>query len=160
MAWVLSLDTLSLVTSNDEAPIPLPGPTVDRSAAYHLLVRDLLPGGRSATSSGAARAGYRADVSLAYQADSASPTARRLAEYEAVGGRRERYHHIALRRFVTATDLDVRRCLLPGLPLDERRYPAELRDQVGQAVRIVRTSSDDHLRRRVEIRIPLEPGSR
>lgn len=102
---------------------------------------------------GAARAWYWAQAHPTYQRGSDTPTARSVAEYEADGDLRERYRRIALRRFVTETDLDVRRCLLPGLPLDERLYPAEMHDLVAQAVRIGRTSSDDYLRHRVEIQV-------
>jgi hypothetical protein len=102
---------------------------------------------------GAARAWYWAQAHPTYQRGSDTPTARSVAEYEADGDLRERYRRIALRRFVTETDLDVRRCLLPGLPLDERLYPAEMHDLVARAVRIGRTSSDDYLRHRVEIQV-------
>ncbi|WP_326954065.1 hypothetical protein [Amycolatopsis sp. NBC_01286] len=66
-----------------------------------------------------------------------------------------RYRHTALRRFVTEDDLDMRRCILLGLPLDPHRYPDTMHDLVAQAVRIARTSSDDYLRHRVEIQVAL-----
>ncbi|MCR6488713.1 hypothetical protein M8542_38380 [Amycolatopsis sp. OK19-0408] len=65
----------------------------------------------------------------------------------------ELYRHTALRRFVTDDDLDLRRCILPGLPLDPEIYPAAMHDLVTQAVRIARTSPDDYLRHRVEIQV-------
>ncbi|GIG87369.1 hypothetical protein [Plantactinospora endophytica] len=55
----------------------------------------------------------------------------------------------ALQVFVANDDLDVRRCILPGLSLRVERYPEELRPMVEEAVRIARTS-DDYLRHRVE----------
>ncbi len=73
------------------------------------------------------------------------------AEYEAVSDLRQRYRHTALRRFVTEEDLDARRCILPGLPLDPQMYPPDMRDLVTRAVQIARTSSDEYLRHRVEI---------
>jgi hypothetical protein len=232
------------VTSNEEAPVPLPPPgrTIDRSAAYRSLLRDLLAlvgaeppaadevgalpewhhrarrsvgtfvtrraeeasvpeewfgpllsaavhepnpsfnrqlvdpavtafgrrrvqlaliaylgTGTAPDVAGAARAWYWAEATLTYLRGSDTPTARSLADYEACSDLRERYHHLALHRFVTETDLDVRRCLLPGLPLDQRLFPAELHDLVVQAVRIARTSSDDYLRQRVELQVPAGP---
>ncbi|SDF40353.1 hypothetical protein SAMN05216553_101464 [Lentzea fradiae] len=64
-----------------------------------------------------------------------------------------RYHHAALHRFVADEDLDVRRCILPRLPLHPGWYPAELHDLVAEAVRIARTSDDSYLRHRVEIQV-------
>jgi hypothetical protein len=243
MVGCLVLDTLLLVTSNDEGPIPLsplPGCTIDRSAAYQALLQDLLDlvgaespdaegpdvqpawhhrarrlvgsivtrhaeeapeelfepliraavhepdpsfnrqlvgpaiavfgrrrvqlaliacldAGTAPDIAGAARAWYWTEPTLTYRAGSDTPTTQSLAEYEAVGDLRERYQHLALRRFVTEADLDVRRCILPGLPLDQRLYPAELHELVTEAVRIARTSSDDYLRHRVEIQVFPEP---
>lgn len=243
------LDTLLLVTSNDEGPIPLlplPGRTIDRSAAYQALLQDLLDllgaespdaegpdvqpawhhrarrlvgsivtrhaeeapetapapeelfepliraavhepdpsfnrqlvgpaiaafgrrrvqlaliayldAGTAPDIAGAARAWYWTEPTLTYRAGSDTPTTQSLAEYEAVSDLRERYHHLALRRFVTEADLDVRRCILPGLPLDQRLYPAELHELVTEAVRIARTSSDNYLRHQVEIQVFSEP---
>ncbi|MET9227696.1 hypothetical protein [Lentzea sp. NPDC003310] len=65
----------------------------------------------------------------------------------------QRYVHAALRRFVAEDDLDLRRCVLPGLPLHRSHYPAELHDLVDEAVRIARTSDDGYLRHRVEIQV-------
>jgi hypothetical protein len=65
----------------------------------------------------------------------------------------ERYVRAALRRFVAEDDLDLRRCILPDLPLDLESYPAELHDLVVEAIRIARTSDDGYLRHRVEIQI-------
>ncbi len=116
-----------------------------------------LDSGAAPDVAGAARAWYWTEVSLGHPTGSGTPTAQSLAECGAFSDLRERYHHVALRRFVTETDLDVRRSILPGLPLDERLYPAEMHDLVIQAVQIARTSSDDYLRDRVEIQVPLEP---
>jgi hypothetical protein len=99
-----------------------------------------LENGTAADIAGAARAWY-------WTAD----------EDQTSGDLHERYRHTALRRFVAEDALDVRRCILPGLPLDTGSYPAEMHDLVAEAVRIARTSSDDYLRHRVEIQAV--PGS-
>lgn len=78
------------------------------------------------------------------------------AEYEAVSDLRERYRRTALRRFLSDDDLDLRRCILPGLTLDPQMYPSHIRDDVARAVQIARTSNDDYLRHRVEIQVAHE----
>lgn len=50
---------------------------------------------------------------------------------------------------------ELRRYVLPGLPLDPQLYPDTMHHLVTQAVRIARTSPDDHLRHRVEIQLAL-----
>ncbi len=77
------------------------------------------------------------------------------AAREALSELNRRYRHTALRRFVTEDDLDLRRCILPGLPLDPQMYPHAMHDLVTQAVRIARTSPDDYLRHRVELQVAL-----
>jgi hypothetical protein len=223
------------MTSADDAPVvyqPLPGRTVDRSAAYAALLRDLLDRvgaeppdetdprgwqhlarravgkvlaktaaapdewfepvmaaavhepdpsfvrdlvwpavvafgprrvqvaliahlgtGTAADIAGAARAWYCAQVPLSYLPGSSTPTPESVAEYEAVSDLREQYRHTALRRFVAEDDLDVRRCILPGLALDLESYPAEMHDLVAEAIRIARTSDDEYLRHRVELQV-------
>jgi len=75
------------------------------------------------------------------------------AEYQALSDLRERVRYTALRRFLTDDDLDMRRCILPGLTLNPQMCPSQMRDQVAQAVQLARTSTDDYLRHRVEIQI-------
>jgi hypothetical protein len=104
---------------------------------------------------GAARAWYWAQVPLSYVGDSKTPTPESAAEYEAFSDLRQRFDRIALRRFVEEEDLDVRRCILPGLPLYPQAYPADMHDLVARAVQIARTSSDEYLRHRVEIQVGL-----
>lgn len=104
---------------------------------------------------GAARAWYWTQVPLSYVGGSKTPTPESVAEYEAFSDLRQRFDRIALRRFVEEEDLDVRRCILPGLPLYPRAYPADMHDLVARAVRIARTSSDEYLRHRVEIQVGL-----
>ncbi|MFD1045812.1 hypothetical protein ACFQ1S_09690 [Kibdelosporangium lantanae] len=106
---------------------------------------------------GAARAWYWTQVPLTYLPSSDTPTPESLAEYEAFDDLRQRYRHTALRQFVTVDDLDVRRCILPGLPLDPTLYPTEMHDLVAHAVRIARTSSDEYLRHRVVIQAESHP---
>ncbi|MEV7097246.1 hypothetical protein AB0M80_30760 [Amycolatopsis sp. NPDC051045] len=65
----------------------------------------------------------------------------------------DRWNRAALREFVAHDDLDVRRCVLPGLSLDPAGYPAELQPLVAEAVRIARTHSDGYLRHRVELQV-------
>jgi len=102
---------------------------------------------------GAARAWYWTQVPLVYVGGSKTPSPDSAAEYEAFSDLRQRYRCAALRRFVTEQDLDVRRCILPGLPLDAQLYPDEMRDLVARAVQIARTSSEEYLRHRVEIQV-------
>jgi hypothetical protein len=102
---------------------------------------------------GAARAWYWTQVPLVYVGGSKNATPESTAEYEAFSDLRKRYRYIALRRFVTEDDLDVRRCILPGIPLYPRAYPADMHDLVARAVQIARTSSDEYLRHRVEIQV-------
>ncbi|MEW2378503.1 hypothetical protein AB0883_20695 [Micromonospora sp. NPDC047812] len=55
--------------------------------------------------------------------------------------------------FVTNEDLDVRRCILPGLDLGRQQYPEDLHETVAEAIRIARTHPDEYLRHRVEHQI-------
>lgn len=63
---------------------------------------------------------------------------------------RTRWQHAALCEFVTNEDLDVRRCILPGLSLRPDHYPDSLKDLVEAAIRIARTHPDEYIRHRVE----------
>lgn len=64
-----------------------------------------------------------------------------------------RWDRAALREFVVNEDIDVRRCLLPQLPLHPSRYPEELHPLVAEAVHIARTHPDEYLRHRVELQV-------
>ncbi|ADJ43212.1 hypothetical protein AMES_1389 [Amycolatopsis mediterranei S699] len=75
------------------------------------------------------------------------------ATLERLDDLQERWNRAALREFVANDDLDVRRCVLPGLTLDPARYPAELRPLVAEAVHLARTHPDDYLGHRVEIQV-------
>ena len=122
-----------------------------------LALLDYLEAGSGADAAGAARAWYWTSAPLSYVGGSTTPTPESLAEYEAVADLRQRYRHTALRRFVTDNDLDVRRCILPGLPLDPQLYPEDMRDLVARAVEIARTSDDEYLKHRVEIQVAVHP---
>ncbi|MEJ8636195.1 hypothetical protein [Streptomyces sp. MS2.AVA.5] len=60
------------------------------------------------------------------------------------------WNETALREFVRNEDVDVRRCILPGLSLRKSAHPAELHDLVDAAVAIARSHPDDYIRHRVE----------
>ncbi|MFI6468119.1 hypothetical protein [Streptomyces sp. NPDC050528] len=60
------------------------------------------------------------------------------------------WHEAALREFVNNEHLDVRRSLLPGLPLRTSAYPPALHDLVEAAVTIARSHPDEYIRHRVE----------
>ncbi|WP_103347761.1 hypothetical protein [Amycolatopsis sp. CA-128772] len=68
-----------------------------------------------------------------------------------------RWNRAALHEFVANDDLDVRRCVLPLLPLDPADHPAETKPLVDAAIRIARTHSDAYLRQRVELQVA-DPG--
>ncbi|MFE5817544.1 hypothetical protein ACFQ6S_29605 [Streptomyces sp. NPDC056479] len=102
---------------------------------------------------GAARAWYWTQVPPQYRAGSSEPTPESRAEWEATAELDAEWQEAALREFVANEELDVRRCLLPGLWLDPRRHRADLHDLVAEAVRIARGHSDEYLRHRVEVQI-------
>ncbi len=60
------------------------------------------------------------------------------------------WNKAALREFVDNEHLDVRRCILPGLPLRKSAYPPELHDLVSAAVATARSHPDEYIRHRVE----------
>ncbi len=63
------------------------------------------------------------------------------------------WYESALREFVRNEDLDVRRCILPGLPLRQSAFPPELHNLVEAAVAIARSHPDEYIRHRVEHQI-------
>ncbi|MDT7797679.1 MAG: hypothetical protein QOI78_1112 [Actinomycetota bacterium] len=74
-----------------------------------------LDAGTAPDMAGAARAWYWTETTLTHLAGAGTPAAQSR-------DLRERYHRLALRRFVTETDLDVRRSIVAGLPLDQRPF--------------------------------------
>jgi hypothetical protein len=107
--------------------------------------------GTAADAAGVARAWYWTLVPLTYVGGSRFPTTESVAEHERYEDLDRRYDEVALRRFVADEDLDVRRCLLPGLRLRPEAFPADMQDLVVRAIEIARTSDDEYLRHRVEI---------
>lgn len=63
------------------------------------------------------------------------------------------WNETALQEFVSNENLDVRRCILPGLPLRPSAYPPELHALVETAVEIARSHPDEYIRHRVEIQV-------
>ncbi|MFD0631633.1 hypothetical protein [Catenulispora yoronensis] len=63
------------------------------------------------------------------------------------------WREASLREFVGNENLDVRRCILPGLRLDPESYPPEVRALVDTAVAIARSHPDEYIRHRVEIQV-------
>jgi hypothetical protein len=128
------------------------------AAAGHRRVQtallDLLSNGTSVEQAGAARAWYWTQVSM--EIDSAAdlkagiPTEESQREYDAVKDLRNLWRETQLRVFVSNEDLDVRRCILPGMSLKVAHYPADLSDLVATAVHIARTHPDEYIRHRVE----------
>ncbi|WP_434445239.1 hypothetical protein [Lentzea sp. E54] len=116
-----------------------------------LALLGFLESSEPADVAGAAKAWYHTGF-RAYAPGYTGPAPDREAERTTFRELHGRYRVVALRRFVADEDLDVRRRILPGLPLDQASYPAELHDLVAEAVRIARTS-DDYLRHRVEIQV-------
>ncbi len=95
---------------------------------------------------GAARAWYWTHASKRYIENN-------QAEWDGLAGLRAAWREAALREFISNEDIDIRRCILPGLPLSTERYPADLHALVAKAIRIARTHPDEYLRHRVEIQI-------
>ncbi len=106
---------------------------------------DYLRTGSDPERAGAARAWYWAGLPLQRPE---SPTA---AESEALGAVARDWNEACLRTFVGNEDVDVRRCILPGLRLGPSAFPAELQDLVAEALAIGRAHPDEYIRHRVEI---------
>ncbi|WP_345701681.1 hypothetical protein [Kitasatospora terrestris] len=106
--------------------------------------------GTDAERAGAARAWYWTALPLDHpQLRAAGPAGDRPEPDNGSVGVRE-WHEAALREFVDNEHLDVRRCILPGLPLRPSAYPAELHPLVDKAIAIARSHPDEYLRHRVE----------
>jgi hypothetical protein len=115
-----------------------------------LALLEYLGTGTNPQRAGAARAWYWTQVPLRYPAGARTPTQESKAEYEAHADLRREWRNTALQVFVANDDLDVRRCILPGLDLRAEHYPQELRATVAEAIHIARTHEDEYLRHRVE----------
>lgn len=100
---------------------------------------------------GAARAWYWTALPLRMpQVEAESPGATGVAETDDGSAVVAEWDEAALRTFVTSENGDVRRCILPGLPLRKSAYSPEMHDLVERAVAIARSHPDDYLRHRVE----------
>jgi hypothetical protein len=143
------------------AAIYEPNPSFNRQlvepalAAYgrrrvQLALLEHLRSGTNPERAGAARAWYWTQVPLTYLAGSPTPTPESKAEFEADADLRREWQETALQVFVTNDDLDVRRCVLPGLDLRVQHHPETLHDTVREAIRIARMHPDEYLRHRVE----------
>jgi hypothetical protein len=115
-----------------------------------LALLEHLRAGINLERAGATRAWYWTQVPLTYRAGSRNPTPESKAEYDAFADLGREWQETAPQVFVTNDDLDVRRCILPGLNLRVQRYPEVLRQTVEEAIRIARTHPDEYLRHRVE----------
>jgi hypothetical protein len=115
---------------------------------------DVLRTGTDAERAGAARAWYWTGIPMRVAGRDSSGayiyTPESLAEREAVADLRAQWQETALREFVSNEDLDVRRCILPGLTLNPANCPAEFRELAAEAVRIARAHPDEYIRHRVE----------
>ena len=101
---------------------------------------------------GAARAWYWSAVlsSRMPRVRAADPDAAGRAEPDEGTDLPAAWHETALREFVRNEHLDVRRCILPLLPLRKSAYPPELHDLVDTAVTTARAHPDAYIRHRVE----------
>ncbi|MEU9731041.1 hypothetical protein [Streptomyces sp. NPDC048002] len=118
-------------------------------------------GGAGVGDEGAARSfmalpGRTGDAREVFRGSSAlpprTPLVRAAAQVPEEGGPdvSAEWYATALREFVGNEDLDVRRCLLPGLPLWKSFHPPELHGLVETAVTPARSHPDPYLRHRVE----------
>ncbi|MDH6707440.1 hypothetical protein P3T27_004177 [Kitasatospora sp. MAA19] len=103
--------------------------------------------GTDAERAGAARAWYWTSLSVGDGRNTAAADEGSIV--------RDAWYEAALREFVANEDLDVRRCILPGLPLVPRAYPPQLHDLVEAAVAIARSHPDEYIRHRAEIQVGL-----
>ncbi len=113
-----------------------------------------LVGGTDAQRAGAARAWYWTAFHL--EPDGASAEHPGALELDGATDRTvlvREWNQAALREFVTNEDLDVRRCILPGLPLRTSAYPPELHHLVETATALARAHPDNYIRHRVEIQV-------
>ncbi|MFI6701013.1 hypothetical protein ACIBJC_18930 [Streptomyces sp. NPDC050509] len=102
---------------------------------------------------GAARAWYWSALPPRKDMESGIPDGKSEAGIEDVADIATAWREAALREFVGNEHLDVRRCILPGLPLYPAAYPPDLRPLVDSAVAIARSHSDAYMRHRVEHQI-------
>ncbi|GGO02676.1 hypothetical protein [Microbispora bryophytorum] len=112
-----------------------------------LALLDYLRTGTDQERAGSARAWYWSALPLRLLHLSAEMPANAEETAEAI------WHESALREFIRNEHVDVRRCILPGLPLFPKAYPPELHTLIDTAVAIARSHPDEYIRHRVEIQI-------
>ena len=112
---------------------------------------DYLRTGTNMERAGAARAWYWSALPLRlHNVRAENPNVESHAEPGDESVLVREWDETALREFVSNEHLDVRRCILPGLPLWRSAYPPELHDLVDTAVAIARSHPDEYIRHRVE----------
>lgn len=120
---------------------------------------DYLRNSSNAERAGAARASYWASAAWRWTSTTRDDARGWWQHYRpadpdgSLADLRQAWLETALREFVANEDIEVRRCILPGLPLKRDRYPAELRDLVDEAIAIARAHPDEYIRHRVEIQV-------
>ncbi|MFJ8434093.1 hypothetical protein ACIQ9P_22600 [Kitasatospora sp. NPDC094019] len=160
---VLSEDSFQVLL---EAAVQDPNPSFNRwfvepalnAYGYHRVraaMLDRLRNGTDAQRAGAARAWYWTALPVGDDdgARAEDPGALSLPGATDEAALVGEWRNAALREFVANEDLDVRRCILPGLPLRKSKYPPELHPLVETATSIARTHPDDYIRHRVEVQL-------
>jgi hypothetical protein len=115
--------------------------------------------GTNAERAGAARASYWASAAWRWRWASEDRERgwwtheRPLDPDGSLASLRGEWREAILREFVANDDIDVRRSILPGLPLSTKLYPDELHGLVAKAISIARAHPDEYIRHRVEIQV-------
>lgn len=79
-----------------------------------------------------------------------TPTPASQAKLDAVADLRQEWQETARQVLLSDEDLEVRRCILPGLDLRAEHAPERLKADVAEATRVARNHPDEYLRHRVE----------
>jgi hypothetical protein len=129
----------------------------------HLRVNEVLldffEKGTNFEKAGAANASYWALMPLAFKGsvpnfDGENAISESRSTRVALDDILLRQRCLFLQEFVSNTDIDVRRSLIPRLELkDPSVYPEHLRPLVDQAIQIARAHSDDYIHHRVEVQL-------
>lgn len=109
---------------------------------------EYLATGTTPERTGAGQAWYFTQLQITFRDDSDTPTTESVAiarSYEDVDWE---WSATALRVFVEDEDVYLRRCVLPWVPRNPAKCPEDVGDLIAQANDIVRTHSDDYIRRR------------
>ncbi|NRQ37403.1 hypothetical protein HII36_37045 [Nonomuraea sp. NN258] len=112
---------------------------------------DYLRTGTDGERAGAARAWYWSALPLRrHQVRAETPNPESQAEPDDPSVLIRDWNQATLQEFVHNEHLDVRRSIIPDLPLRRSAYPPELHDLVDAAVSIARSHPDEYIRHRVE----------